>query len=105
MINHKLIKERRLELKLSQEEVTARVAKLAGGFSQSGYLKIEKGRVEKSKYLPYICHVLGLQIHDADSAISKNIDSYGSTLLEQVLKLPKDERIRIGQAVFDSLDD
>lgn len=105
MINHKLIKAKRLELKLSQEEVTARVSALAGGLSQSGYLKIEKGRVEKSKYLPYVCAVLGLQMHEADASISQNIDSYGKALLAQLLERPKDERIMIARAVLDSLGD
>ena len=105
MINYELIKRARTELKLSQGVVAETVSKMSGQtFSQQAYGKIEKGITRNTSLLPYICHVLQLDINKADPALDAVASGTKNQLLDKVNALPKAERLAIVQAVLSGLD-
>lgn len=91
MIKHELLRERRESLGLSQTDVVSRVSKITDGLSQPGYAKIEQGKVERSKYLPYICQALGLSLHEIDDTIDEDFDA----LFSRLQSLPRDKQVEI----------
>lgn len=60
------IRARREELQLSQADLAARI-----GIKQQSLDAIEKDRTKKSRYLPEIAEVLGLQMADLDASFAR----------------------------------
>jgi transcriptional regulator with XRE-family HTH domain len=103
MINANLIKKKRNELGLSQVEVVAQVKRISGGLSHSSYVRIETGGAERSKFLPYICQVLQLELSDIDPQLKTNIDMGISSILSMISDLPEADQVRIAQRVLLNL--
>lgn len=80
-----LFRQRREELKLSQNDVAKGVRELLGGevFTQQSYAAIEQGKTKHSKYLAPIARVLGLPPQAVDpsypgpNATKETIIAYG----------------------------
>lgn len=102
MINGHVIKKKRTELGLTQEQVVESVKKISGGLAQSSYVKIEKGGVEHSKFLPYICQVLGLKVSEVDSRITSSLEDEAQDLLSRISNLPDSEQLQIAQAILSA---
>lgn len=105
MINYELLREARKRLKLSQGVVAEQVAKMSGkSLSQQAYRKIEIGETKTSSLLPYICHVLQLDLTKADPALTVISGGAKDQLLARVNELPVAERLAIVQSVLSGLD-
>lgn len=105
MINYELIKQSRLALGMSQGIVAEQVTKLAGQtLSQQAYGKIEKGKTKKTSLLPYICHVLQVDLTKADPALTVISSGAKHELLSRVNELSQAERLAIVQDVLAGLD-
>lgn len=89
-----LIKQRRLALKMSQEDVAAAVRQLLGGevFKQQSYAAIESGRTKHSRYLAQIARVLGIPPKALDPA------SPGPNMVRETVIPYGDQSRVIGQA-------
>lgn len=63
-----LLKSRRTQLKMSQQDVADGVRALLGGevFKQQSYAAIESGKTKHSRYLPQIARVLGIPLEAVD---------------------------------------
>lgn len=103
MIKGHIIKARRKELGISQQELVKKVRKLSGGLSQSSYVAIEKGAAERSKFLPYVCQVLGLRMSEVDDSLDARIDDDAASVMSRISKLPESEQIRIARQILDNL--
>jgi len=104
MINYELIKEARRAAKMSQTSVAEAVEKLSGEtFSQQAYRKIETGQTKKTGLLPYICHVLDVELEKVNPRLAVVSSDAKDRLLARVNELPEAERIAIVQAVLSGL--
>lgn len=103
MINYQIIKQRRKQLGLSQEQVVKEVRRISGGLSHSSYVRIEKGGAERSKFLPYICQVLNLPLSEVDPDISNNIDSDMEAIKHHISTLSPEEQLAIARYVLENV--
>lgn len=103
MINSKLIKQRRKDLGLSQQEVVEQVRRITGGLSQSSYVRIEQGGAERSKFLPYICQVLNLSLAEVDPQLKIDVDMGIKSIMALISNLPQSEQIQIAQKILSNL--
>tara|TARA_R110002049_G_scaffold162267_2_gene327974 strand:- start:3051 stop:3371 length:321 start_codon:yes stop_codon:yes gene_type:complete len=102
-VNYQLIKERRLELGLTQRQVVAKVKELSGGLGQSGYVRIEQGDLNRSKYLPYICQALGIKLSEIDSNIDNSIEDDVERIFSQIQPLSATQQIEIAKKILENL--
>lgn len=106
MIKAEILRQRRRDLGLSQEELVALVKKKFNQGSQQGYQKIESGKTKNSKYLYYYCDILGLEMADVDDAIQPGADTQTKEEAIKALQaLPERDQIDIALAVLDKLRD
>lgn len=104
-IRYELIELRRKELRLSQTDVAEKVAKLTGEkFSQQAYRKVEKGISKNSKYLAYVCQVLGISLSKINPALNEDLESGKDALIEKLNELPQSDRLEIIQEVLRGLE-
>jgi len=103
MINSEIIRSKRKALGLSQQDVCDKLNLMGVKLSQPGYRKIEKGEVDSSTMLPYICQVLGLSISEVDKKLVNQLQRNNDELINELNRLPKAERIAIVQSVLDEL--
>lgn len=101
-INGVILKRRRKELGLTQHQLVAKVREICGGLSQSGYVRIEQGDLDRSVYLVHICEVLGIKVSDVDDRVTDPIDNDTELLFNQLQGLPENERIEIVQRLLES---
>ena len=81
----------------------AKVKELSGGLGQSGYVRIEQGKLAHSKYLPHICQILGLRLSDLDDSIDDSVDNDAEKLFSKIRLLPESQQIEIAQKVLANL--
>lgn len=104
MIKPEILKQKRKELGLSQEEVVALTKKRFNQGSQQGYQKIESGKTKNSKFLYYYCKVLGLEISEVDDAVDTPKDEHAKDLaLKAIKSLSERDQIDIALAILDTL--
>ena len=100
MINNKLLKSKRLEMKLSQVEVGQLTQKRFKCGSQQGYRKLEAGEAKSSKYLPYYCKVLELELSEVDSAMSESITNDKEKAIQALRSLSEADQVNIALEIL-----
>lgn len=101
-MNYELIKKRRKELGMTQDEVVDAVQSLVGQFSQSAFVKIEKGLSKRSRFLPAVCRALDLELSKVDPAMATETEQKTiESVLEKIYQMPLHEQIFIARSIFD----